>query len=600
MRVFGIILGLMLGVLGGVAKAQEQGIWVQIDKQPTLSAAMDRARAYGALLDQVQGYRLPTGAYAVVVGPMASDAAVATLQSLLAQNMIAADSALADGSAFGAQFWPVGAQAVAPVAQAPDQADVGQTPVVLVPADQAVLAQQAPEQPALEDMPAYQSLGDAQAAEVGLSDSDRREVQMALKWFGLYAGLVDGNIGSGSRAGMATWQSIRGFDPTGVLTTGQRAVLIESYRAEEAGFGMETINDLASGIEISLPMAMLAYESTTPPFVRFGAKDGSGVTALLISQPGGTKANLSALYDVLQSLDIMPVIGDRALEEGAFTLQGRNDQIETLAYGKIVDGAVKGYVLSWQVAQGGQMPRVVEMMRSSFRSTGQVALDSSLVPLSDAAKQGLLAGLAVKEPRLSRSGFFVDPSGLVLTTIEAVERCGTITLDQSHGATVTFADKASGLAVLRPDTAIAPRSVASFATSAPQVGSDIAVSGYSYGARLPAPVLTQGTLVEAQGLNGEKGLSRLTLQAMPGDAGGAVLDEAGAVVGMLLPAQAKGGKDLPAGVAFAVTAKEIAGVLTNPQGPALTLASATGQAAPTRDALHAAMRDMTVLVSCWE
>ena len=590
MRVFGIILGLCMCLLGGVAQAQQQKVWVQIDTQPTLSAAMDRARAYGALLDQVQGYALPSGFYAVVLGPMASNRAVATLHSLLAQNMIAPDSALADGSAFGARFWPVGAQVDSPTTGITDQ--TAQFPP---PLDQTVA-----EQPALVEVPAYQSLGDAKAAEVGLDEKDRREVQTALKWFGYYAGLIDGSLGSGSRAAMTAWQTAQGFEPTGVLTTGERSALVDSYRAEQAAFGFETVNDPASGIEISLPMAMVSFDGTSPPFVRYGAKDGSGLTILLISQPGGTKADLENLYNVLQTLDIMPVVGDRALTDGAFTMQGRNEKIETQAYAQIAGGSVKGYVLSWDIAKAAQMQRVVQIVGASFRASSDMALDAALVPLDAAAKQGLLAGLAVKQPKVSRSGFFIDAAGSVLTTIEAVDHCGTITLDQSHGAKVTFTDKESGLAVLAPDAPIAPRSVAAFATVAPQVGSAIAVSGYSYGARLPAPVLTQGKLEEDQGLNGEKGLSRLTLQALPGDAGGPVMDSAGAVVGMLLPAQSKDGKELPAGVAFAASAGAIAQVLAKAQSPTLTLTAAQGGVAPNPDVLNAAVRDMTVLVSCWE
>ena len=112
----------MLGVLGLVAQAQEQKVWVQIDAQPTLSAAMDRARAYAGVLEQVQGYRLPSGAYAIVLGPMGSDAAVTELQSLMAQNMIAADSVLADGQGFGQQFWPVGAAEQTATAQSTETA----------------------------------------------------------------------------------------------------------------------------------------------------------------------------------------------------------------------------------------------------------------------------------------------------------------------------------------------------------------------------------------------------------------------------------------------------------------------------------------------
>ena len=113
-------------------------------------------------------------------------------------------------------------------------------------------------------------------------------------------------------------------------------------------------------------------------------------------------------------------------------------------------------------------------------------------------------------------------------------------------------------------------------------------------------MLTQGTLQERQGLNGEPDLTRLSLNALPGDAGGPVIDSHGVVIGMLLPAMPTGGKHLPAGVAFAVSAATLAEVLTQPQGPALTLAAASGAEDPTPDALNAALRDMTVLVSCWE
>ena len=560
-RGFGIVLGLILWGLGGVAQAQQQKVWVQIDAEPTLSAAMDTARAYGARFDQVQGYQLGSGGYAIVLGPMESGVAVTTLQGLLAQNMIAAGSALSSGQAFGQQFWPVGA------------------------ADQTAVAQNLPL---------------AQDDALGLDEEGRRAVQTALKWFGYYAGLIDGNIGSGSRAAIAAWQTAQGYDPTGVLSADQSASLIDTFRAEDRAFGLETITDPIAGIEISLPMAMLTLDSTTPPFVRYAAKNGSGVTALLISQPGGTQATLSDLYDLLQKLDIMPVVGDRTLESSYFTLTGRSAKIQTHAYAEIVGGAVKGYVLSWDATKGDQMPRMVAMMQSSFRSTGDVVLDPASLPLDEAAKRGLLAGMSVKNPKATRSGFFIDQAGSVLTTIEAVENCGTITLDQNHGAKVSFADKASGVAVLTPEAAIAPRSVAVFAPDMPHVGSPIAVSGYSYGARLSAPILTQGTLEETQGLNGEQGLLRLALQAMPGDAGGPVLDKAGVVVGLLLPAQIKAGKDLPDGVAYAISATALAKVLTHPQGPSVQMAQSTAVEAPTANALHRALRDMTVLVSCWD
>ncbi len=430
-------------VCSGPVMAQDQA-WVQIEAQPNLSTAMDRARAYAALFPQVQGYRLASGWYGIAIGPLTSDEAVAELHSLTAQNMIPSDSYISDGASFGDLFWPVGGQAATPTAPAAES-------TAMAPADTVV----ATDTPALPE----ETIGQAKAGEAALDQTGREDLQTALKWFGFYDGKVDGHIGSGSRASMANWQSAQGFEPTGVLTAGQRTALVDGYKGEESAFGFQTVTEPEAAIEISLPMAMLNFDRYTPPFVRYGAKDGSGVTGMLISEPG-TKASLSGLYDVLQSLDIVPADGERALEDTSFTIHGKNDKIETVAYAEIVGSNVKGYLLSWDVAKSGQMNRVLPIVQSSFRSTGDKAMDPGLVPLADAVKRGLLAGLSAKKPKVSRSGFFIDAAGSVLTTVEAVDQCGSVTLERSLGAKVTFEDKASGIAVLTPDAPLAPASVA--------------------------------------------------------------------------------------------------------------------------------------------
>ena len=554
-------------------------VWLQIEARPDLGTAMDRVRAYAASFPQVQGYRLNTGWYGIALGPFTSDQAVSQLQSLTAQNAIPPDSYIADGTAFGDQFWPAGGQGAAV-----DPSTTASAPVIVTPTVAAPVA-------------ADETAKQAKAGEAALSDAERQDIQAALKWFGYYEGRVDGHIGSGTRSSMANWQTAEGFDPTGILTSVQRQKIVDGYKSEESGFGFETVSEAESGIEITLPMAMLAFDRYTPPFVRYAPKGGSGLTALLISEPG-TTASLSALYEVLQSLEIVPTDGDRALAATSFTIHGKNDKIETLAYADIEGNTVKGYLLSWDVALADQMGRVLPMVQTSFRSSGDKSLDPGLVPLGEAAKKGLLAGLEVKKPKLFRSGFFVDTKGTVLTTAEAVTQCGKITLDRNLPAKVTFTDPASGIAVVTPDAPLSPKVVAEFAAAAPDAGAPVAVSGYPWADRLPAPVLTRGTLEEGQGLNGEAGLARLTLMALPGDAGGPVLNANGSVVGMLLPKLA-GAKDLPPGVAFAASAAMLTQMLTNPQGPALTLATPAALQKVTPDALNAAARGMTVLVSCW-
>ena len=123
------------------------------------------------------------------------------------------------------------------------------------------------------------------------------------------------------------------------------------------------------------------------------------------------------------------------------------------------------------------------------------------------------------------------------------------------------------------------------------------VAGYSYEDRLPAPVMTFGTLEAVTGLDGEAGLKRLAVQTLPGDAGGPVLDASGAVIGMLLPTLQDADRQLPPGVQFAAAAAEIARVLA-PTG-IVPAQSARQGALPPSD-LAALGMGMTVLVSCWD
>ena len=276
------IVGLFAVTIGPPVMAQQsaQGqVWLQIEAQPDLPTAMDRARAYAATFPQVQGFRLKTGWYGLALGPMTSDQAVSQLQSLTAQNSIPADSYISDGTSYGDQFWPTGAQGAA--AATPVTTET----VTAAPLDANAAA------PVVAD----ETVKEAKAGEAALADTDRQDLQAALKWYGYYDGKVDGHIGAGTRSSMANWQTAEGFDPTGVLSSVQRKQIVEGYKSEESAFGFETVSEPESGIEITLPMAMLAFDRYTPPFVRYAPKANSGLTAFLISEPG-TTASLSALY----------------------------------------------------------------------------------------------------------------------------------------------------------------------------------------------------------------------------------------------------------------------------------------------------------------
>ncbi len=580
---FGLLMSL---AFGPAAQAQDK-VWVQIEALPTLTAAQDRARAYASAFPNVAGFQLRSGWYGIALGPYSVEEGAAKLVDLTRENLVPQDSYIADGRDFSQQFWPLGAQDNPTAEQAAPVEPAVENPEVAIA------------EPAISPEPviiAEETKAEARRSEAALPVEDRQALQTALQWFGYYASTIDGDFGPGTRNSMAAWQADNGVDATGVLTTTQRGTLLAAYTQAQAELGLQTVRETAAGIEITLPTALVKFDHYEPPFVHYSPKDNSGVQVILISQPGDQNS-LYGLYDILQTLEVVPLTGERTRGERSFSIAAKSPTIESYSYAELSGGLIKGYILVWKPADADRMSRVLAAMQASFKSSGNTALDPGLAPLSDAAKAGLLSGLEVRRPKFSRSGFFVDASGSVLTTVEAVSACNRVTLEYDKDADIVFQDAATGVALLKPRVALSPTTIAQFQTAPERVGSEIAVSGFSYEDALPAPVLTFGALESLEGLNGETGVKRLSLDTRPGDAGGPILDGTGAVLGMLLPNVTDPKKVLPAGVVFATNSAAIAQRLAT-AGITAVPSSRSGAMAP--EDLSTLATGMTVLVSCWD
>ena len=606
------MLALTLGVIllaGAVAPLSAQVLsWIQIEARPSLREAEARARHYSARLEDVNGFSIGRGWYAIALGPYAPDEAARRLARLKGAGRIPADSFTTDGRSFRQRFWPVGAGALAPAgnggaprAQSPDggleQSDQGAQ-------DAQTPANPPAEDPAAGDVPSAQddlALDDetpraARAGEARLTREERMELQRALKWAGFYRGGIDGAFGRGTRAAMRAWQKARGLSPTGILTTAQRRALLRDWRRPLIEAGMKQVRDMSAGIEIDLPLKLVDFTRYAPPLAHYDSRNDSGVRVFLISQEGDETA-LAGLYEVLQSLEIIPPEGKRFLKRREFMIEGADGKIASHAEARLDDGLIKGFILVWPAGDETRRARVLDDMRASFRALPGISLDDLAQPPGEDQSVDLVAGLEIRKPRLSRSGFFVDGRGSVLTTLDAASQCGRITIDDEYEARLEAADPAHGLALIAPAEPLAPAARARLRAQPPRLGSEISVAGYSYEGLLDAPSLTFGRLADMRGLDGEAWLYRLEIAARPGDAGGPVLDRGGLVVGMLLPRPADNSRRLPDDVHFAARAAALAGFLaenaiTPQEGP-------PGEARAPED-LAAIAADMTVLVSCWD
>lgn len=560
------------------ASAQEDPVWIQIEAQPNLNAATERARAYAADLPDVNGFSLGGGWYGIALGPYARLDAEQVLRVYRSEGVIPRDSFIAFTSSFRQQFWPIGANVLnrgvvqAPVPTEPEEA----APVVETPAP-----------PPADETPAQ-----AQRSERQLNRAAREELQVALQWAGAYQGAIDGAFGRGTRNAMARWQEQKGFDVTGILTTQQRAVLLKDYNSVLDGLGLETVQDETAGIEILMPTDVVEFDKYEYPFAHYTATGSIDATVLLISQEGD-QTTLFGLYDIMQTLDIVPLDGPRERNNRSFVLVGEDATRVSETRVTLEDGQIKGFTVVWPAGDEERRTRLLDEMEKSFVRT------EGVIPASASTQEqaiDLVSGLEVRKPRLSRSGFFVDNRGTVVTTSEAVNSCTRVTVDSETEAEITVIDEVLGVAVLTPTSSLAPLAIARFSDARPRLQSEVAAAGFSFEGVLGAPSMTFGTLSDVRGLAGEPNLSRLAMNTLPGDVGGPVLDAGGGVLGMLLP-EAEGGRALPDGVRFALDREALQDVLAQ----AGLAAANTNSAAPIDPVdLSAAATGMTVLVSCWD
>ena len=83
------IIGLSLGLhLATPTAAQAQDVWIQIEAKPSRTDAEERARAWTAMFDDVQGYVANSGWHVITLGPFSRATAEARLAELLRRREI--------------------------------------------------------------------------------------------------------------------------------------------------------------------------------------------------------------------------------------------------------------------------------------------------------------------------------------------------------------------------------------------------------------------------------------------------------------------------------------------------------------------------------
>ena len=394
---------LFAGLMGSTSAFAQDTFWVQVEANTTLTEAQNATRLYDAELDDVVGFRLgASGWYATALGPYSETEAAAVLVDLIRSGAVPGDAYVSDGAAFGQQFWPVGANS---------RTETDETPAVTETQAEAPVIVAEPE-PEPEPIVPEETPQEARQSEAQLDREAREALQIALQFEGFYTSGIDGAFGPGTRGAMAAWQEAKGYEATGILTTRQRDELIGDYNAVFDSLALASVMDQDAGIELIMPTAMVDFDRYEAPFAHY--EGDQGVRVVLISQSGG-QSTLYGLYDILQSLEVVPTQGERSRGENSFEITGSNRDIVSYTYAEVVDGAVKGYMLIWPTGDEKRRNIALSAMKDGFASTGPTVLDDN-AGLDEAMQSvDLVSGLEIRRADRARTGFYVAGDGTVLT-----------------------------------------------------------------------------------------------------------------------------------------------------------------------------------------
>ena len=576
-----VILATVL-VFIGITPASAQSVksmWIQVESLETEDQALERILAYKTFLPAIAGFELQNNEFGVVVGPFSELESGYLLTQFSQTGLIPSDSFIATTNQFGRQFYPPSDDPIVqdlPKATKPDTlvlTDENGTPLV---------------------RPSDETVAQARASERLLSKSDKMLLQSALKDAGFYESAVDGLYGRGTRASMTRWQEANNFKATGILTTQQRAVLVENYYAVLTNLGMQRVEDRAAGIAIDMPTTVVSFDGYTAPFAHYTSPSQSDVGVHLISQPGN-RTSLYALYDVMQTLSIVPVDGRRKKNRNNFILTGANDDIISHTEAFLSGGEIKGFTVVWPAGRPDQAGKLIERMQRSFEILSGVLPRSQGLDIEPG--QDVLGGLDIRKATAIVSGAFINRDGMVLTTSAITDSCERIAaFDDTDFELIRYAPEL-GLSLLAPKTAVQPLGFGKIKAAPIRVNTPVSASGYSFAGALNAPTLTHGTLVATTGLQGEDHLDRLQMTQFPSDAGGPVLGSSGTIIGIRNARPDSGAQQLPSDVSFMTDSSAISDFLRE-TGVDYKLDISLGTKSTIEIARMAT--DMTVWISCWE
>lgn len=280
----------------------------------------------------------------------------------------------------------------------------------------------------------------AKSAFLAMPEADRKAVQDALGWLGLYNGTVDGSFGKRTADAIVAYQKKRQAIADGIVDSRQFTALTVAATAARAAVGFEVFDDSGSGVRIGAPLKLLTKRDVAKGRTKLSSRDGA-LTLDLVDADGA----LEALYkaEIIES-DTRKVTYKAYKAESFFVVAGDSGDAkfyERYAVGEA--GKLRGFAFTFPKARAADLDRVTLAVANSFEPFPAAAAAKPEVIAKPEAKPTPPVDSAPKPPALTASAFLFAP-GLALTALTPAD-CAKPSI---RGAAANFGQSDNGLATL--------------------------------------------------------------------------------------------------------------------------------------------------------
>ena len=382
-------------------------------------------------------------------------------------------------------------------------------------------------------LPLVQSQGHAQSYDRAKSAfaqfevETRVEIELLLMATGDYNGLLEEELSRRGFSAIQKFETRNGIYTDGIISSSELETLRREGWAFTESLGLAKRQFARNQAELFVPQRL--FTSETPTARGFGFRHVNDSVSLDITSIPLTEANFRDVFDKLSAENSRRTISYKLLKPGFFVVSGKFDGKSFYSRFHVNSVGTTGFTFSWSegVFPAGQRTSV--LLSNLFFTEISEHPNTGAIPLPDAD-----SGPNEAEPKISTgSGFFVSSDGVGITNQHVIEDCDTIVLPGYGQALIIKTDPSNDLAMIelrnkkRTSFAIVRKEPAT-------LGEPVFAIGFPLAGALDNGLnITNGIVSSLAGIGNDSRQIQFTAAVQHGNSGGPLLDETGAVIGIV-------------------------------------------------------------------